>query len=174
MDKTKILNLVNQARSEEGLSTLVLNADLNQAADQKTAEMQKKGYFAHLNPQNKDISAFLPSTYQYYLLGENLASGYAQEETLIQAWLNSETHRDNILYPAYKDTAISVLNNGKTFLVAQVFGLQQKDFLETWKETRDQEILKTQSVLQIIFLTSVILFLVIGFWALTAKLSRPK
>ncbi len=174
MDKTKILNLVNQARSEEGLSTLTVNADLNKAADQKTAEMQKEGYFAHLNSQNKDISAFLPSTYQYYLLGENLANGYSQEEILVEDWLNSETHRDNILYPAYKDTAISVLDNGKTFLAAQVFGLQQKDFLENWKEIKDQEMLNTQSALQVIFLTSLILFLVIGFWALTAKVSLPK
>jgi hypothetical protein len=124
----QILNQTNQVRQEQGLSPLALNSVLSQAAQAKAADMFTFDYWSHTNPENQhDPWHFINQAgYQYRFAGENLARDFATTPPMIQAWLDSTTHRDNIYSEKYSEMGLAVVNghlNGfETTLVVQMFG----------------------------------------------------
>lgn len=123
---------VNQKRVEEGLNKLALNDKLSEAAREKAADMFTFDYWAHTNPQNgSDPWHFFDAVgYKYRYAGENLARDFAATKPMVQAWMDSATHRENILSAKYQETGIAVVNgvlNGvETTLTVQLFGTQQQ------------------------------------------------
>ncbi len=105
-----ILNGINEQRSLRNLPTLNTDSRLALAAQEKSDDMQKRHYFSHTDPEgnfiwNKIIAAgYTP----YQTLGENLAIEFYNTESLIQAWMNSPTHRDNVLNESFKDQGIGI------------------------------------------------------------------
>lgn len=129
MDSQKILKLINEVRQEYGRKDLSLHEVLVQSALGKAMDMKEKEYFSHQSPQQKKIVDFVPDSYHYYLLGENLAFGFQSEEALVEAFLKSPTHRSNLLDPDYLDIGIGVVPVEGRFIVAQVFGVEQEAYL---------------------------------------------
>lgn len=123
----QLLSLTNQKRLEAGLSPLNLNAVLAQAAIGKANDMFAKGYWAHNSPDGKTPWDFINGVgYIYTVAGENLAKNFSNSGGIVDAWMNSPTHRDNILRDQYQDIGFAVVNgvlNGEeTTLVVQMFG----------------------------------------------------
>ncbi|MFA6007329.1 MAG: CAP domain-containing protein [Candidatus Shapirobacteria bacterium] len=123
----KVLDQTNAVRQKQGLSLLQYNVILSQSATAKAQDMFANNYWAHNSPQGKTPWDFFKAAgYQYSIAGENLAKDFYDTETLMQAWMNSPTHRENILSPKYQEIGIGVVNgilNGvKTTLVVQHFG----------------------------------------------------
>ena len=129
----QILNLVNEDRAAVGLPALSFNQTLNSAALAKAQDMLKNNYFAHISPSGtKPWEFFRALGYNYAYAGENLALNYSDEYDLINSWMNSPKHRENILSPNYSDLGLAVVNNhGKTVIV-QFFG--SEDFKLTFNE----------------------------------------
>jgi uncharacterized protein YkwD len=111
-----VLCLLNGERRDRGLGSLKVNRKLGKAADAQAADMVKRGYFSHRNPEGRNStdrirSAGYMSGGGRWTVGENLAWGVgelASARGLINAWMNSPAHRANILKPAYREIGIAI------------------------------------------------------------------
>jgi len=122
----KLLELTNQQREKQGLQTLKLNDSLNEAARQKASAMFTFGCWSHNCNGKTPWSFFKNVEYHYLYAGENLARDFSNSESVVNAWMESPTHRENILNGKYKDIGFAVvdgiLNGEETTLVVQMFG----------------------------------------------------
>jgi len=123
----QVIELTNKKRLESGLEPLELDETLNEVAQKKAGDMFAFDYWAHTSPSGRDPwSFFQEAGYKYIYAGENLARDFMNSESVVGAWMNSPTHKDNILNSKYKETGLAVVNgtlNGvETTLVVQVFG----------------------------------------------------
>lgn len=122
-----LLELINEDRELAGLSPLKLNDQLNLAAYQKAQDMIENQYFAHCSPAGIDPWYwFSQAGYRYQYAGENLAIHFFDSEEVYRAWMNSDSHRANILNPNYQEIGMAVVHDefeGRpTAIVVQLFG----------------------------------------------------
>ncbi len=122
-----IISLSNQARQQNNVPTLRTNSLLTKAAQAKANDMITAHYFAHISPTKvTPWYWFKQAGYKYSYAGENLAIDFLQSEDVIQAWLNSPSHRSNLLSTKYKDIGVAVttgnINGVDSLLVVQMFG----------------------------------------------------
>ncbi len=130
INKDRILTLVNEARVQNGLAPLKMDSLLSQAAGLKAEDMFAKNYWAHFAPNGTSPWDFFNGVgYRYLYAGENLARNFATSDQVVTAWLNSPTHRANILNGNYKDIGLGIVNgkldNEETTLVVEFFGTKQ-------------------------------------------------
>ena len=123
----ELINLTNSKRAEQGLPTLTVNAVLSQAAQAKGADMIAKNYWAHTSPDGATPWGWFKNAgYKYLYAGENLARDFGDPQSLVNAWMNSATHRENIMSNRYKEIGIAVIHDTfqgqPTTLVVQLFG----------------------------------------------------
>jgi uncharacterized protein YkwD len=123
----KLFQLSNQERINNGLQPLTYNDRLAKAAEEKAKNMFVKNYWAHYAPDGTTPWEFiLSSGYKYEYAGENLAKDFMFSDGVVKAWMDSKTHRENILRPNYDEIGFAVINgvlNGEeTTLVVQMFG----------------------------------------------------
>lgn len=143
----KILNLVNQKRIEANLQPLYLSDKLTTAATTKGNDMFSKDYWAHVSPAGSTPWVFINSAgYDYIYAGENLARNFNTAQEVVDAWMNSPTHRTNILKAEYNDIGLAVINgrlNGEdTTLVVQEFGTPNKSTVaQTQEPPREIQVL---------------------------------
>lgn len=127
----QVFDGINQQRIENGLPALKLNDKLSEAARRKASDMFASNYWAHINPTNsREPWYFFDSAgYDYRYAGENLARDFGTTAPMIKAWMNSPTHRENIVSARYQETGVAVVNgvlNGvETTLVVQLFGTKK-------------------------------------------------
>lgn len=127
----RLLDATNQKRVSQRLEPLNLDPELNQAAVQKARDMFSKNYWAHNSPDGLTPWVFVKGAgYNYLYAGENLAKNFADSDGVVNAWMDSPSHRANLLKPEYRDIGFAVVNgrlNGEeTTLVVQMFGAKQK------------------------------------------------
>ncbi|MDD5606718.1 MAG: CAP domain-containing protein [Candidatus Pacebacteria bacterium] len=125
--KARLIEFTNNARQNLGLNVLKENQTLNEAAYLKAQDMVAKGYFDHYSPEGISPWYWLQKiNYNYKSAGENLAIGFLESEQAHQAWMDSISHRQNILNPIYEEIGIAVLKDNfqgrETTLVVQYFG----------------------------------------------------
>lgn len=123
----EVVAYTNQKRAQQGLPLLVVNETLNQAAQAKGAHMFAQQYWAHTAPDGTQPWAFFRQVrYNYSVAGENLARDFSTTDEMVQAWMNSPTHKANILNRKYQEIGVAVVNgelNGvETTVVVQLFG----------------------------------------------------
>lgn len=119
--------LTNDQRTVNNASPLSENALLQQAAELKAKDMATRGYFAHNTPEGYLPWYWLEKVgYQYDHAGENLAVNFTDSKDVVDAWMNSPTHRENIVKPIYSETGIGlasgVYEGRPAVFVAQFFG----------------------------------------------------
>ncbi len=105
-----ILSAINHERSLRNLLTLNTDSRLSSAAQSKADDMQARHYFSHTDPEGNYIwPKIVAAGYTPYLeLGENLAIEFYNTESLVNAWMNSPTHRANILNDGFKDQGMGL------------------------------------------------------------------
>lgn len=123
----RIIEETNKERQQKGLSTLVQNPNLDAAARAKAENMFEENYWAHFSPTGKDPWGFITKAgYKFVYAGENLAKNFQNSDEVVQAWMNSPSHRDNLLNSKYQEIGIAVvdgtLQGQQTTLVVQMFG----------------------------------------------------
>ena len=129
---SELLDLTNQKRAALGLSQLKLNEKLSLAAAKKAQDMFANDYWSHTSPKGKTPWEFVISSgYEYSMAGENLAKNFSNSSGVVEAWMASQTHKDNIIKPGYRDIGFAivngVLNGEETTLVVQMFGASNKE-----------------------------------------------
>ena len=123
----KVLDQTNNERVKLGLEPLVYSSVLSESAREKAEDMFANNYWAHNSPQGKTPWTFFDAVgYKYSTAGENLAKDFYNTDSLVLAWMNSPTHKENIINTKYKEIGIAVVNGTlgdiKTTLVVQHFG----------------------------------------------------
>lgn len=103
----EVFRIVNEQRAANGLSKLIYRSDLQKAADIRAEEILNT--FSHTRPDgNSCFTVFKDIGVNYTWAGENIAKGYATPGSVMDGWMNSPGHRDNILKPEYKGIIIGV------------------------------------------------------------------
>ena len=125
-----LVTMTNSARAQEGLGALLTNSALASAAFAKANDIIAKDYFAHNSPDGKTPWDFISEAgYNYTYAGENLSIGYNDASELFSAWMNSPTHRENILNPNFREIGIAVVSGEfqgtQTIVAVQEFGASQ-------------------------------------------------
>ncbi|MCX8035010.1 MAG: CAP domain-containing protein [Candidatus Dojkabacteria bacterium] len=125
-DSADIVELTNQKRREYGLDELKTNQVLNLVARAKANDLLQRQYWSHYDPEGRNIRYFLEEfNYTFSVAGENLAKDFYSHIDVVNAWMNSPSHRQNILEPRYREIGVAVVEGnflGKyTNLVVQVF-----------------------------------------------------
>ena len=115
-----ILAELNATRTANGLGTLRYAPELQTAADTRAVECVQN--FSHMRPNGTGCETAV--TVDYMVTGENLiqvTSEFATAAIMMDTWMNSPTHRNNILLSSFTDVAIGVyVVNGITY-VSTVF-----------------------------------------------------
>ncbi len=122
-----LIDLTNQNRLEAGLNPLKHNSLLDNSSLLKARDMVENNYFAHESPSGvTPWHWFEKAGYSFVYAGENLAVNYFDSESVDQAWLNSPTHKANIMNSRYEEIGISaedgVYKGNETIFVVQMFG----------------------------------------------------
>lgn len=103
-----ILKLINEARKKSGLNALVMDDSLLKVARLKSQDMVTKGYFSHSSPTyGTPFEMMKKYSISYKVAGENIA-GNPSLENAVNSWLNSNTHKENILSTSYNLVGIGV------------------------------------------------------------------
>lgn len=123
----RLYELTNQERAKAGLPALSYNATLSNAAQLKAADMFSKNYWAHNAPDGTTPWVFFQRAgYRYELAGENLARDFEYSNNVMDGWMASPGHKENILKSGYTDIGFAVANGQldgtDTTLVVQLFG----------------------------------------------------
>ncbi len=120
-----VVSLANETRMSTGLRALTPNSVLAQAAEYKARDMIEHNYFAHTSPTGVEPWYwFQKAGYQYKAAGENLAINYTDAKEQHTAWMQSETHRANILGEQYQEIGVAVVSgtiDGKESLITVEF-----------------------------------------------------
>lgn len=123
----ELLNETNIRRQQNSVAPVALNDQLSDAARRKGADMFAEQYWAHVSPSGKDPWSFISAAgYNFLFAGENLARDFGDSKAVVNAWMNSPTHRDNLVNGRYKDVGFAIVNgkyaDHETTLVVQMFG----------------------------------------------------
>ncbi|WP_461204941.1 CAP domain-containing protein [Clostridium sp. DL1XJH146] len=117
----EILKYTNEERAKNGLDPVVWESSMNSIARFKAEDMLENSYFAHPTPSLGNINClqlaqhFGYSTSSY---GENLFTigvdgasvlNYTSAQKIVDAWMNSSGHRENILRPEWKKMSAGVI-----------------------------------------------------------------
>lgn len=126
----RIIELTNLKRASVGLQPLKENPLLSEAARRKAADMFAFNYWAHNSPSGRDPWSFFKEVgYKYLYAGENLARDFQDPESVVEAWMNSPSHRENIINSKYLEIGVAVVDGSllgtQTTLVVQLFGTPQ-------------------------------------------------
>lgn len=107
-ERDQLYDLVNNYRSKLNLNPFKKNTQLKESASLKLKDMFDKQYWSHNNPEGKPPAFFVAQAkYNYSHLGENLAESYFNPKDIIDAWIKSPSHNENLIRPDFDETGIS-------------------------------------------------------------------
>ncbi len=136
-----LATLTNEERQAEEVPDLVVNPLLSRAAQLKAEDMATREYFAHTSPEGKSPWYWIDAVgYQYNYAGENLAVNFTDSQDVTDAWMNSPTHKANIIKRVYREmgtgVAVGMYKGRKTTFVAQVYATPRPDVVMSGVSTR--------------------------------------
>lgn len=112
----QVVELVNQERTKAGLNAVTLDQNIASAALVRAKEIETS--FSHTRPNGSKFSTALTEQgVTFKGAGENIAWGQKSPEAVIQAWMNSEGHRANILNKNFTKIGVGYYQNaaGRNF-----------------------------------------------------------
>ena len=110
--RLEVLTLTNQERSKQGLGPLTMCPTLDNAAQMHAEAMKDQGFFEHENPfTGEDPSSRGEQAGYGPYVGENIAMGYQTPREVVEGWMDSPGHRENILSD-YLHLGVGILKGG--------------------------------------------------------------
>ncbi|MGW2963619.1 CAP domain-containing protein [Streptomyces sp. NPDC001220] len=106
--EAEVLKLVNEERAKVGCSALSVNSSLTKLAETFSEDMAARDFFDHTDPDGKTPWDRAAAAGIANLGGENIARGQATAQAVMDAWMNSEGHRANILNCDFKTLGVGV------------------------------------------------------------------
>ncbi|HEX8762274.1 MAG TPA: CAP domain-containing protein [Candidatus Saccharimonadales bacterium] len=130
---TSLLQETNIQRTNGGYAALSLNDRLNSAAQEKANDMATRDYWSHVTPEGRQPWQFISAAgYDFTYAGENLAYGFASSADAVTGWMNSASHKANILNANYADVGFGIANAtnyqgvGEQTIIVAMYGAPQK------------------------------------------------
>ncbi|MGJ9385632.1 CAP domain-containing protein [Salipaludibacillus sp. CF4.18] len=112
-EEQQVIDLTNQQRRENGLSDLQADDALSNVARAKSTDMQQNNYFSHTSPTyGSPFDMMRDFDINYSSAGENIAQGQRSPQEVVQAWMDSPGHRENILNGTYTHIGVGYDPNG--------------------------------------------------------------
>ncbi|WP_107958469.1 CAP domain-containing protein, partial [Heyndrickxia sporothermodurans] len=109
----QVVDLTNKERAINGLPALKIDTELSKVARTKSNDMAKNKYFDHTSPTyGSPFDMMKKFGISYRSAGENIAMGQRSPEEVVNAWMNSEGHRANILNKNYTHIGVGYVENG--------------------------------------------------------------
>lgn len=140
-----LLEQINVVRIEHHLSPLFLSCALECVAQWHSEDMHAQGYFDHegrdgRRPWNRLEDA---TSDRWRYVAENLAGGYRTAEGVVDIWMSSKGHRDNILSDRAVFAGIGIVDGGaglelkRGYLVTMLYSATDPSLLEEYRERCD-------------------------------------
>lgn len=131
----EVLDLVNKERNANGLSSLRMDYDLQNAAMTRAAEIGIN--FDHYRPDGT-----ICTTINSKINGENIAYSMKDAKDIMNNWMNSEKHKDNILDADFKSIGIGCFKNGEVYYWVQDFSMSETTYelIKTGSQTTSRSI----------------------------------
>ena len=108
--EAEVLALINAQRAAVGCPALVLNSQLDAAAEGHARAMAVQNFFSHTGKNGSKLKSRVRAAgYKGGRLAENIANGQKTASAVVSAWLGSGGHAKNIMNCAYRDTGIAVV-----------------------------------------------------------------
>ncbi|MFV0441335.1 MAG: SafA/ExsA family spore coat assembly protein [Lachnospirales bacterium] len=118
----EILDLVNAERQKNNLSPLKLDWQVSRVAQYKSEDMGDNNYFSHNSPTYGSPFDMLKSfNISYNYAGENIAKGQKTPTAVMNAWMNSSGHRENILNSKFTTLGVGYYVKNGTIYWTQIF-----------------------------------------------------
>lgn len=109
----QVIDLINEIRVKNGLSPLTENTALSRCAKAKSQDMHDKRYFSHQSPTyGSPFDMMKQFGITYRTAGENIAMGQTTPQAVVNAWMNSEGHRANILNASFTQIGMGYVADG--------------------------------------------------------------
>lgn len=110
-----LFEITNAFRGFHGLSALRWNDTLAQVARQHSQDMAQRNFFGHQNPDGAAADTRLKQAgYKYTACAENIVAGHENAFRTLNALVNSETHRYNLLTPNCDETGVGWIQSGQS------------------------------------------------------------
>ncbi|WP_435842005.1 sigma-70 family RNA polymerase sigma factor [Streptomyces hirsutus] len=116
----QVLALTNTERAAAGCSPVTLDNRLNKAAQLHSEDMSANNYFSHTGQNGSSFVDRVTAQGHPSPGAENIARGQSSAESVMEAWMNSEGHRANILNCSLTTMGVGVVTSDWTW--TQVFG----------------------------------------------------
>ncbi|MFQ4137054.1 CAP domain-containing protein [Nodosilinea sp. PGN35] len=118
----ELLRLVNVERQRVNAPPLVLNEQLTAAAQRHAQDMATSRRMSHTGSDGSTMRSRIDATqYSWSTIGENVAMGQPTAAAVMNAWMNSPGHRQNILNPAFRELGVGHATGGNRPYWVQVF-----------------------------------------------------
>ncbi|PBG29675.1 sporulation protein [Clostridioides difficile] len=119
----EVVDLVNIERAKAGLNPLTLDSSISNVATKKSQDMIDNNYFSHNSPTyGSPFDMLKKFGISYKTAGENIAMGQKAPKEVVNAWMNSEGHRKNIMNPNFSKIGVGVAQkSGGSIYWTQIF-----------------------------------------------------
>ncbi|ENY8659923.1 CAP domain-containing protein [Clostridioides difficile] len=119
----EVVDLVNIERAKAGLNPLTLDSSISNVATKKSQDMIDNNYFSHNSPTyGSPFDMLKKFGISYKTAGENIAMGQKIPKEVVNAWMNSEGHRKNIMNPNFSKIGVGVAQkSGGSIYWTQIF-----------------------------------------------------
>jgi len=106
-----VIRLTNLERDKRGLGPLSRNENLSRSALLHTMDMAENRFISHQGSDGSDLKSRIDRIGYgpYLMVGENLAMGYLDPEKVVQGWMESPGHRENILKPECNEIGVAYI-----------------------------------------------------------------
>lgn len=109
----QVVQLTNEERSKHGLQPLQIDTEVSKVAREKSRDMAANNYFAHNSPTyGSPFDMMKQFGVDYRTAGENIAKGQRTPQQVVNAWMNSEGHRANILNGNFTHIGVGYVEQG--------------------------------------------------------------
>jgi uncharacterized protein YkwD len=108
----QMLDLTNAVRQASGCPPLRLSPQLNEAAMRHSEDMAANDHFDHAGTDGSShIARAAEAGYPGRYVGENIAAGNATPEDTLAQWMDSDSHRANVLDCSFTELGVGYAEN---------------------------------------------------------------
>jgi uncharacterized protein YkwD len=112
--EARLIFLMNQCRIKVGLRPLKPSRLLGEVARTHSRDMSARNFFSHASPNGWGPKERLERAgYAWRAYGENIGCGQDSPEKILNTWMNSASHRETIIEPAYSEVGVGLIRGGE-------------------------------------------------------------
>lgn len=108
----EVVELVNEERKKRNLDPLEMDHHLSGLARKKSQDMADNDYFSHTSPTyGSPFDMMEQFDFTFRMAGENIAAGQRSPDQVVEGWMNSEGHRENILKEGFTHIGVGYVED---------------------------------------------------------------